>query len=241
MIESQRNANFPATQWSIILRAGGASSVPTHEALEALCRIYWPPLYAFLRRNGSDPHEAEDIVQGFLARLLERNDLASVGPDHGRFRSYLLAGLRNYLVSEVRRDSAQKRGGGAAVLSFDSEEAESSCSGVIAAGLPPDQAFDRRWAEMILERAVEALRREHFARGKSDFFETLKPSLAGDTTEHHATWAHDLGMTPGAVTVAVHRLRARLRELVRLDVAQTVGSCEEVDEEIRNLLAILSR
>ncbi len=241
MIGSQRHADFPATQWSIILRAGNATTAPTREALEELCRIYWPPLYAFLRRNGSDPHEAKDIVQGFLARLLERNDLEAVGPERGRFRSYLLAGLRNFLVSEVRRDFAQKRGGGTALVSFDSADAESLCSGVIAAGLSPDQAFDRRWAETILERAVEALRQEHFARGKSELFEVLKPSLAGDSAPNHASWAHQLGMTPGAVTVAVHRLRARLRELVRLDVAQTVGTYEGVEEEMRNLLAILSR
>jgi RNA polymerase sigma-70 factor (ECF subfamily) len=240
MIDSLQHANFPATQWSIILRARGASSVPTREALEVLCRIYWPPLYAFLRRNGSSPSEAQDIVQGFLARLLERHDLATVDPEHGRFRSYLLAGLRNFLVSEVRHDHAQKRGGDAVVFSFDSEEAENVCRGVIAAGLPPDQAFDRRWAETILERAVEVLRREYFARGKGVLFEMLKPSLAGDPTENRVIWARHLGMTTGAVTVAVHRLRARLRELVRLDVAQTVGSHEAVEEEMRHLLTILS-
>ncbi len=238
---SQRNVGFPATQWSIILKAGGPSSLLTRDALEKLCSVYWPPLYAFLRRNGSDPHEAKDLVQGFLARLLERNDLESVGRERGRFRSYLLAGLRNYLVSDARRLGAQKRGGPLPPLSLDTSEAEGWYSGLASVGLSPDEAFDRRWAESVLERAVEALRQEHVAKHKGEIFEILKPSLNGDSTPSHAIWARELGMTHGAVTVAVHRLRGRLRELVRIDVAQTVDSPAAVDEEMRNLLAILSR
>jgi RNA polymerase sigma factor (sigma-70 family) len=238
---SQPKAAFPATQWSIIVKAGGPSSPTTHEALERLCRTYWAPLYAFLRSRGSEAHEAKDIVQGFLARLLERNDLESVGPERGRFRSYLLAGLRNYLVSDVRRAGAQKRGGSTPPLSLDMNEAETWCSGLASSGLSPDEAFDRRWAETVLERAVEALRQEYLAREKAEIFETLKPALGGDSTSSHAEWARQLGMTPGAVSVAVHRLRGRLRELVRIDVSQTVDSPAGVEDELRNLLAILSR
>lgn len=239
--DSQPKSAFPATQWSIIIKAGAASSPSTREALEKLCQNYWPPLYAFLRSRGSDSHEAKDLVQGFLARLLERNDLESVGPERGRFRSYLLAGLRNYLVSDVRRSTAQKRGGEVPLLSLETNEAEHWCSALATAGLSPDEAYDRRWAETVLERAVEALRQEYHARNKGEIFEVLKPALGGDSTPSHAEWARDLGMTPGAVSVAVHRLRSRLRELVRIDVSQTVDSPEGVEDEMRNLLAILSR
>jgi RNA polymerase sigma-70 factor (ECF subfamily) len=238
---SRHHAGFPATQWSMILQAGGPSSPPTRAALEKLCEAYWPPLYAFLRRNGSDPHEAKDFVQGFLARLLERNDLESVTPERGRFRSYLLAGLRNYLISDARRMGALKRGGTAPFLSLETADAEGGYAGMALGELSPDEAFDRRWAETVLERAVEALRQEHAAKGKGEVFDVLRPALAGDAPSSHAQWARQLGMTQGAVTVAVHRLRGRLRELVRLDVAQTVDSPAAVEEEMRNLLAILSR
>src|SRR5580700_7532832 len=144
---SQRGTAFPATQWSMIIRAGGPSSRLTREALETLCRTYWAPLYADGRRQGSEPHEAKDIVQGFLARLLERNDLESVGPERGRFRSYLLAGLRNYLVSDARRSGAQKRGGATPLMSLETGETESWCSRLASSALSPDEAFDRRWAE----------------------------------------------------------------------------------------------
>jgi RNA polymerase sigma-70 factor (ECF subfamily) len=225
----------------MIVQAGGPSSVETREALEQLCQSYWGPLYAFLRSRGSGAHEAKDIVQGFLARLLERNDLESVGPERGRFRSYLLAGLRNYLVSDVRRSGAQKRGGSTLLSALETSEAEGWCEGLASAGLSPDEAFDRRWAETVIERAVEALRQEYNARGKQEIFEVLKPSLGGDCTPSHAEWSRELGMTQGAVSVAVHRLRGRLRELVRIDVARTVDSPAGVDDEMRNLLAILSR
>jgi RNA polymerase sigma-70 factor (ECF subfamily) len=235
---TERHAEFPATKWSVIQRAGGASSLASRAALEDLCRTYWPPLYAFLRRAGHDPHEAQDLVQGYLARLLERDDLATVSPQKGRFRTYLLAGLRNYLVSEARREGAQKRGGGSTIVSLDLEEA--SCQLLLASSDTPDLAFDRRWAEMILDRSLDALRQEHLARGKAQLYETLKPSLAGDVAEDYAALGRRLGMTPGAVAVAVHRLRLRLRELVRAEVAQTVGSAADLDEEMRSLLAILS-
>jgi RNA polymerase sigma factor (sigma-70 family) len=240
MPESQQHAEFPVTCWSLILQAVNMPSAATREALEKLCRAYWPPLYAYLRRSGHDPHAAKDLVQGYLARLIEREDLEAVGPGKGRFRSYLLAGLRNFLVSEIRRGNAQKRGGGTEAVSIDGEAAESGCGAVFDRELTPDQAFDRRWAETILHRAIEALGQEYLARGKRELFETLIPSLTGGAAEDRAALGRALGMTPGAVAVAVHRLRLRLRELVRLEVAQTVESAAMIDEEMRELLAILS-
>lgn len=238
--ETQSQAEFPATHWSAIQQAADVLSPASRTALEELCRIYWPPLYAFLRRSGHDVHEAQDLVQGYLARLLERNDLAVITPGKGRFRSYLLSGLRNYLVSQARREGAEKRGGRTVTLSLDLENAEVLCNTVLVDCSTPDLAFDRHWAETILDRALEALRAEYQARGKGQLYELLKSSLAGDAVEDYASFGRQFGMTPGAVAAAVHRLRLRLRELVRWEVTQTVGSAADLEEEMRNLLAILS-
>jgi len=240
MPETRCHAEFPATRWSVILQVASPTSGAARLALEELCRAYWAPLYAYLRRSGHDPQMAQDTVQGFLARLLEREDLLNVAAEKGRFRSFLLAGLRNFLVSEARRAKAQKRGAGAAMISLDDEDAEATCRGVLAGDLPPDAAFDRRWAEVILEHSLEHLRREYAAKGRGDLFEALKFALAGDRAEDYAECGRRLGMTSGAVAVAVHRLRARLRELVRHEVAQTVSSHDMLEEEMRNLLAIFA-
>ena len=209
-------------------------------ALEDLCRLYWPPLYAFLRRSGRTPHEAQDLVQGYLARLLEREDLATVSSDKGRFRSYLLAGLRNYLVSEARQAGTLKRGGRAEIISLDIENAEVLCRTALMDEATPDLAFDRRWAETILDQALEKLRAENVARGKEKLYETLKPCLATDAADDYASLGRELAMTPGAIAVAIYRLRLRFRELVRAAVADTVGSEADLEEEMRNFLAILS-
>ena len=240
MAETQRHAEFPATKWSVIIRATENPSPLSHEALEDLCRIYWPPLYAFLRRSGQAPHEAQDLVQGYLARLLAREDLATVSPDKGRFRSYLLAGLRNFLVSEARQASTLKRGGRVEIISLDLENAEALYSASLADGATPDLAFDRRWAETILDQALEKLREENIARGKERLYEILKPCLATDAADDYASLGRELAMTPGAIAVAIHRFRLRFRELVRSAVADTVGSEADLEEEMRNFLTILS-
>jgi len=237
---TQRHVEFPATRWSVIIRAVAVPSPISRAALEDLCRLYWPPLYAFLRRSGHTPHEAQDLVQGYLARLLEREDLATISPDKGRFRSYLLAGLRNYLVSEARQAGSLKRGGRAEIISLDTENAEALCRTSLADATTPDLAFDRRWAETILDQALEKLRQENIASGREKFYETLKPCLATDAADDYASLGRELAMTPGAIAVAMHRLRVRLRELVRAAVADTVGSETDLEDEMRNLLAILS-
>jgi len=237
---TQRHVEFPATRWSVIIRAVAKPSPLSRAALEDLCRLYWPPLYAFLRRSGQTPHEAQDLVQGYLARLLEREDLATVNSEKGRFRSYLLAGLRNYLVSEARQAGTLKRGGRAEIISLDIENAEALCRTALTDGATPDLAFDRRWAETILDQALEKLRAENVARGKEKLYETLKPCLATDAADDYASLGRELAMTPGAIAVAIHRLRLRFRELVRAAVADTVGSEADLEEEMRNFLAILS-
>jgi RNA polymerase sigma-70 factor (ECF subfamily) len=180
------------------------------------------------------------LVQGYLTRLLEREDLATVSSDKGRFRSYLLAGLRNYLVSEARQAGTLKRGGRAEIISLDIENAEALCHASLTDSATPDLAFDRRWAETILDQALEKLRQENVERGKEKFYETLKPCLATDTADDYASLGRELGMTPGAIAVAIHRLRLRFRELVRSAVADTVGSEADLEDEMRNFLAILS-
>jgi RNA polymerase sigma-70 factor (ECF subfamily) len=239
MAETQTNAQFPATRWSVILKAAANDSSASLVALEDLCRTYWRPLYAFLRRAGHDHHEAKDLVQGYLQRLLERGDLASVDPIRGRFRAYLLAGLRNYLVSEARRSSAQKRGGGTLTFSIDASEAEATIDTGLIHSRTPDVAFDRRWAETVLDRALDALRQRYIKLGKGELYEQLKSSLT-DAENDYASLGLNLGMSTGAVAVAVHRMRGHFRELVREEVAQTVACEEDLDEEMANLLAILT-
>lgn len=229
-------AEFPQTHWSLVLSAGD-SGERSRQSLDVLIRIYWPPLFAFLRRDGHDPETAKDLLQGFLARLLERQDLAAVGPEKGRFRSYLLAGLRNYLVSEARRENAAKRGAGA-VVSMETEEAGRVLAMTPASGLSPETAYDRQWARTVLERALDRLRAEHEAQRKRESFEMLQPALAGDDAEGYGVLAGRLGWTTGAVAVAVFRLRRRLRELVRVEVRETVGSAADLEAELRHLLAV---
>jgi RNA polymerase sigma factor (sigma-70 family) len=241
MAETHRDAQFPATKWSIIQRAACAPSASSRAALEDLCRTYWPPLYAFLRRSGHDPEEAKDLVQGYLSRLLERGDLGNIGPEKGRFRSYLLSGLRNFLVSKLRYDAAQKRGGMKLTFSLDASDLEAALATDVVDTQTPDLAYDRQWAETILERALEALKQEHVSRGKGPLFEVLKTVLTAETVEDYASLSDGLGMTPGAVAVAVHRMRLRLRALVRTEVGQSVGSEVELEEEMRSLFEVLSR
>lgn len=232
------HAEFPLTAWSLVLNAG-ASPGPS-PALEDLCRAYWPPLYSFLRRQGHSPGDAEDLVQGFLARLLGRQDLRNVGPEKGRFRTFLLTSLRNFVVKQTLRDKALKRGGGQLPISINADEAERLCGPDMSAS-SPEAAFDRRFAQAIVTRAFAALREEHRARGKEDFFATVAPFLDGAEPEGYATAAAKLGMAPGTLAVVVHRMRGRLRELLRAEVRQLCTSAVEEEQELKQLLEVWSR
>jgi RNA polymerase sigma factor (sigma-70 family) len=234
------HAEFPSTQWSKVLNAGHSELPNAPAALEELCRAYWPPLYSFLRRRGQSPHDAEDLVQGFLARVLAREDLAEVGPEKGRFRTFLLTSLRNFTIKQALREKALKRGGGQAAISINTEEAERLCGPDLTAD-SPEAAFDRRFAQAVVTRAFAALREEHRARGKQDFFATLAPFLDGAEPEGYDDAAAKLGLASGAVAVTVHRMRGRLRELLRAEVRQLCNSAAEEEQEMKYLLEVWSR
>jgi RNA polymerase sigma factor (sigma-70 family) len=232
-------AEFPSTQWSKVLSAGAAAAVGP-AALEELCRAYWPPLYSFLRRQGHKPHDAEDLVQGFLARVLAREDLAGVGPEKGRFRTFLLVSLRNFVIKQALHEKALKRGAGRVAIPFDSDEAERLCGPDLTAA-SPESAFDRRFAQTVITRAFQTLREEHRARGKEALFVALAPLLDGPEPEGYEPAARQLNMSPGAVAVTVHRMRGRLRELFRTEVRQLCASAADEQQELRDLLEAWSR
>lgn len=238
-MENGPAVNFPETQWSLVLGARGTGA-PSRAALETLCSTYWPPLYAFARRAGNSPESSADAVQGYLARLLARGDLATVSPERGRFRSYLLSGFRNFQVSEARHDQADKRGGREETFSLDALEGERLVTAELCENLSPEVAYDRRWAQTVIDRALNRLEAEHATRGRREHFELLKPTLAGEESAGYGDLGRQLGLTEGAVAVAIHRLRSRLREIVRLEVAQTVGTESDLDDELRYLLAVRS-
>jgi RNA polymerase sigma-70 factor (ECF subfamily) len=235
---------FATTRWSIVLAAQdgrnahhGESAVRT--ALGELCQRYWYPLYAFVRRQGHAPHDAQDLTQEFFARLIEKQWLASVVPDRGRFRSWLLASMRHFLANEWNRLGAQKRGGGALVLSLDETNAEGRYLHEPPDPLDAAQLFERRWALTLLDEVLARLRTEMEAAGKSAHFEALKPALTGEPIAHTEAAAR-LGMSEGSVRVTVHRLRERYRELLRAAVADTVDSPAEIEAELQHLFAALS-
>ncbi|MCC7374539.1 MAG: sigma-70 family RNA polymerase sigma factor [Verrucomicrobiales bacterium] len=229
---------FPTTIWHLI--ASSAPSSPSRqEALEQLCRIYWRPLYAFLRRQGIGSNDAQDLVQGFLARLLERGDLENTDPGKGRFRSYLLAGLRNFVIKKVEHDQAQKRGGALEFISLDLDKEERLSLPDMAAPTP-EAACDRQLARILLARALQSLREEQTARGKDRQFAALEPFLDGAGPQEYVAIAKELGLTPNAVAVTVHRLRGRLKELLRAEIVPFTHSRSEADAELRELLTALS-
>jgi RNA polymerase sigma-70 factor (ECF subfamily) len=210
-------------------------------ALSTLCALYWYPLYAFTRRQGHGPEDACDLVQGFFTRLLEKNQLAVVDRQRGRFRSWLLASLKHYLSNEWDREQALKRGGGQAPLPIDAENAEGRYGLEPSHGLTPERLYERRWALTLLEHVLSSLEDECARLGKQRLFEKLRGTLAGDVEQvAYPQVAEALGMSPGAVRVAAHRLRGRYRELLRAEIAQTVERPEDIDDEIQQLLAALA-
>jgi len=233
---------FRTTHWSVVLAAGAQDSSIATEALEALCATYWYPLYAYTRRRGYSSHDAQDLTQGFFARLLARNDLARVHPQKGRFRSFLLASLQHFLADEWDKASAEKRGGRVTTFSLDEPAAEQRYHQEPADERSPEKVYDRRWALTVLDRAQASLKAEFAADAKSDLYEALKIFLSGEKPDQtHAQVAARLGKSPDAVRCAVQRLRQRYGELIRAEVAQTVSSPAEIDEEIRYLLKVIGQ
>jgi RNA polymerase sigma factor (sigma-70 family) len=231
---------FPTTQWSMVLHAGAGADTQARSALESLCRQYWYPLYSFIRRQGHAHHEAEDCTQEFLARLLSTEGIARARPERGRFRTFLLTALRNFLTDEWRRTQAAKRGSQAPLpLGFDTAEQRYAREPADPA-LSPEQVFDRNWAIGMINRAVATLREDYEKGGRGALFAALAPVVWDNSGgESHAELARRLGLTPDACNVAIHRLRRRLGERLRLDVAQTVAEESEVDTELRHLISAL--
>lgn len=232
---------FNSTQWSLVLAAGRRSTPESENALATLCAAYWPPLYAYIRRRGYEVPEAEDLTQAFFARLLEKNYLGEANREKGKFRSFLLASLKHFLANEWDRSRAQKRGGGITIIPLEMNSAE----GLYRADLlSPEKLFERRWALMVIDLVLKRLEGEFINSGKSQLFDRIKIFLSGaDDKVSYRQIAAELGMSDGAVKVAVHRLRRRFRELMRAEIAKTIPDPDqpgEVDAEIRSLLAALS-
>ena len=227
---------FATTHWTVVLAAGKRHTPQSDGALEELCRTYWFPLYAYVRRRGHTKEDAEDFVQEFFARFLEKNYLAGLSAERGRFRAFLLAALKHLLANEWDKSQAQKRGGGAAHLSLDWQTADTKFQ-VAATNEPsPDKTFDREWALALLAKVIERLQQECAADGKAKLFEQLKIFLtAGKGALSHTDAAKKLGMDETAVRVAVHRLRKRYRQLLRDEISQTLADESQVDEEMRAL------
>ena len=235
-------AQFTATHWTMVLAAGRDEGSGQAQALEELCRAYWYPLYAYVRRRGFKPEDAQDLTQEFFARLLEKQFLSAVDPARGKFRSFLLAAMEHLLAKEWRRSNALKRGGGKPLMSLDAQEAETRYLLEPRDELTPEKIFERRWAITLLERTMARLRAECLAADKGQLFGSLKGALAGEKCESgYATVAVQLGMTEGAVKMAAHRLRQRYGDLLREEIAPTVSSPEEVDEEIHYLFRAVAQ
>lgn len=233
---------FETTQWSVVLAVAGDDSAAARRALATLCETYWYPLYAYIRRRGYTPEDAQDLTQSFFALLLERHDFNAVDRERGRFRAFLLASLQHFLANDAARRRAQKRGGGQLALSLSLEDAEGRYQFEPAGGLTPETIFDRRWALTVIERVLGELRADAREAGKADEFERLKASLLGQAPAGgYAAIAKGLGTTEGAVKVAVHRLRRTFHETLRRHIAETVLSEQDVDEEIRYLIRAVSQ
>jgi DNA-directed RNA polymerase specialized sigma24 family protein len=235
------SGRFNTTHWSVVLSAGKLHSRQTAEALEKLCRAYWQPLYFFARRKGRSDADAKDLTQQFFSMLLQRNDFAGLDPARGRFRTFLLVSFTHFLANEHDRASALKRGGGKTVVSLDTLSEEQVRQFESSPDSQPGTAFDRHWAASILAQALACLKSEFSAGGKSAQFELLRPHLTAEgAAADYAGMADKLGVAASSVPVLVHRFRQRYRELVRDEVAQTLSSPAELEEEMRHLFQVLN-
>jgi RNA polymerase sigma-70 factor (ECF subfamily) len=231
---------FTTTHWSVVLRAGDSTSPLALEALEQLCHTYWFPLYVYVRRQGSMPPEAQDTTQGFFEQLIEKEFLKDVDPNKGRFRSFLLAAIKHYILNQRKHAGRLKRGGDRTMVPFDADEAETRFQAATTTEATAERAFDRRWAMTVMELALQRLRDEYRIAGKGPLFQALKKFVAAEAeTGEYGELAPGLGLTKNAVGVAVHRLRQRYGELIRAEIANTVAQPLEVEEEMKYLLCLL--
>jgi len=233
---------FRTTHWTVVLEAALPDGDGGKAAFAQLYLDYWPPLYAYVRRRGFSPEEAEDITQDFFTRLVSKQSLSGLQRDGGKFRSFLLRAIDNFLANEWDKTQAQKRGGGQRPLSLNVEEGEACFALDTLDAETPESLFEKRWAFTLLERVTEQLRSEYAEANKRDLFDQLRPHLQGDRSgPAYATVATQCGMSEGAVKVAVHRMRHRYGELLWQEIARTVSSPAEVDEELRYLISVVGR
>lgn len=238
---SNPSAEFATTRWSLILRAAEPNQPEASAALATLCSAYWYPLYAFVRRRGYQSHDAQDLTQDFFARLLERNFLAQVSRERGRFRSFLLAAMKHFLANEWDKARAQKRGGDRTMIPIDAGTAEQRYGREPADTASADKIYERRWVLALLDQVLKTLREDYAAAGKAELFDALKACLTGDSDAlPYVELGARAGLSEGAVKVAVHRLRHRYRLLLRETVAATVAAPDEVDDELRYLFSALA-
>ncbi len=233
---------FDETRWSLVQAAGETVNPKAQDALGELCQIYWPPVYAYIRCRGQDPEKAKDLTQGFFTLLLEKNYIKYARKDRGKFRSFLLTCVKRYMVNEWEREQALKRGGGHSIVSLDLETAEAFKYKLTPANpQTPEQIYDKLWAFTFVKQVLARLGKQMRRPKDRERFRALESLLTGESdTESYKDVGARLGMSEGAVKVAVHRLRSKFRELLRSEVAQTVDSSSKVDEEIRFLLQLVS-
>ena len=234
------HARFDHTHWTVVMTAASRNRPGAQDALEQLCKIYWPPLYAFLRRKGQSPENAKDLTQGFFAHLLDAQRLNNVHPEKGKFRSFLLTCLSNYARDEADKGSAEKRGGGRIDIPINVSETETSLGVDPADAGDPALTLEKKWASVLLQHVLRSLRDEYAAANKVEFFEVLQPFIIGDAARgDFSEAAARLKLSEGAARVAAARLRDEYRLKLRREVGRTVGDASEIDDEIRHLLRIL--
>ncbi len=241
MTNSPANDGFDTTHWSMVVSSREPDSEIRRDSLEALCRAYWYPLFAYLRRKGYGPEAAADYVQSFFVELIDKDFLEAVSPEKGRFRWFLMSAVKSFVAKEVEKQSAQKRGGDRQFLSLNVDDAEQRYQLEPVDGWTAEKLFDRRWALAVLHQALETLRSEQEAKGKLELYLALQPTLSGIpmTSEQYTEIGDRFGMLAGAVKVAALRLRQKYRDTIRDIVAQTVIESDRVGDELDELLAAL--
>ena len=232
---------FVTTHWSVVVTAGHSDTPRARDALAKLCQTYWFPLYAYVRRRGQSPEDAQDLTQEFFARLLEKNWVGNADQAKGRFRSFLLSAMNHFLSDEWDRARAQKRGGGVSLVPLQFDTAETRYGLEPVDNITPERSFELRWALTLLEAVLNRLQGEYEREGKADLFAALNPCLVGErTSQPYAELARQMGVSESLVKSAVHRLRQRYRQLLRDEIANTVAASDEVEEELRHLFAVLA-
>ncbi len=230
---------FTTTQWSLVQAAGDSANPEFREALARLCEAYWPPVYAYIRFQGNDPDTSRDLTQGFFTELLDKKRVKAADPARGRFRSFLLASVKNYMSHERARAQTEKRGGGAVTLQLDFDNAESLLGQEAVERQTPEVLFQKRWAVSVLRRAMERLEEEMERTGKRESFRVLKPCLTGEAEIPYKQIATGLGMSEATARVTMHRLRRQLGSRLREEVSQTLSDSTLLDEEMSFLLGVL--